>query len=126
MFGHRHISNEALTIADIPEVGDCWDVALSRFALSYDGYRCIWTSTHPDGSLPNSNERLKPADLKRFAQPAHEHWSTTGALPSATLDELRTFLFWEQRAHHWQNLFKEPDLPFIRALCAKIRSRLRT
>ncbi len=89
MAWNEEIANEALTEADIPwESGD-WG-KIGEFALTFDAYS-YWASFEKCADIANES-----ADL----------WGKARVV-SATLTELRTCLFFEQR--RWRHFGYEPD-----------------
>lgn len=99
----RDISNEALTEADIPwESGDWGEIG--EFALTFDAYD-YWGSFEKCADIANDS-----ADL----------WQKGGVVP-ASLTELRTCLFFEQR--RWRHFGYEPDertLKYVKTLVSAI------
>lgn len=91
------ITNEALTLSDIPSTAASWpDIA--RFALTFNGYE-VW-------------EFEVCAEIAN----ARRHNSLT---------DLRTCLFFEQR--RWRHFGEDPegeDMAYIREVVEKIRGRV--
>jgi hypothetical protein len=94
------IPNNRLAIADIPVSNSEWDV-IQRFALTFNGY-----SSH--GSFEACG---KIANERR----------------GATLTDLRTCLFFEQRRwRHFGYAPKSDDLAYIRGIVDRIREKVQT
>ena len=94
----RDIPNDKLRLADIPPTDADWD-AISDFALTY--------YCHTDnGSWP-------------------QHGADAASNPSASLDELRAWLFSEQRAiRHCGEDPDQAELSLVRMVVERIRERL--
>jgi hypothetical protein len=94
----ERIPSEGLTRADLPSEDADWNV-LADFALTFDGY-AFW------GSFA---ECARVANTRRHG----------------SLDELRTCLFFAQRA--WRHLGEPPDeaeMAYVRSLVRMIRDRV--
>jgi len=94
-FGIDPISNEALTLDQVPPDDASWPV-IAEFALTFDGYE-YWEGFERCAEIANN----------------HQH---------GTLTELRTCLFFEQR--RWRHFGTDPDdeaMLYIRSLLGKIR-----
>jgi hypothetical protein len=94
----RHVPNDRLVAARIPPTAASWH-EISRFALTFDGY----------------------AQCGSFTRCA----AVANARRHATLTDLRTCLFFEQR--RWRHLDAEPDaaaMAYIRDLLEQIRARV--
>lgn len=95
-FGHLEIPNRELGLDDLPEPGVAdWGV-IEAFALTFDGYA------------------LHAEDCGDVANHASERFRSSGAL-LASLSDLRTCLFYEQR--RWRHFAESPDpesLTYIR------------
>lgn len=94
----REISNEDLTLADIPASDASWD-EINEFALTFDGYRAC-------GSFTRCAEVAEAPD-------------------ETSLSELRASLFFEQR--RWRHFGHGPDdeaLERLRYLIGLIRERV--
>jgi hypothetical protein len=105
-FGFHGISNRELRVADIPAPDAEFWGAIDRFALTFDGY-----AQHPD-------------DCGDVANAAAARYSECGDLP-ASLSELRTCLFFEQR--RWRHFGEDPDadaLRYVYALLDAIRIKV--
>ena len=92
------IDNDDLSPTDIPDASADWDV-IGEFALSFPGY-----------DIHGSFERC--ADIANEQR-------------HATLTDLRTCLFFEQR--RWRHFGEEPDgeaMQYIKSLVQKIRERV--
>jgi hypothetical protein len=106
-YGYPEIPNRELRLDDLPEprVAD-WGV-IEAFALSFDGYV------------------LHPEDCGEVANIAAERFRSSGALP-ASLSDLRTCLFYEQR--RWRHFAESPDpesLAYIHKLVDAIRDKVK-
>ena len=93
----HEISNEELTLADVPAVDASWP-EIEAFALTFDGYEAI-----------GSFDAL--ADLAERGDPK-------------TLGECRACLFWEQRSYRWAGYGGAPKLSYAQALVRRIREFL--
>ncbi len=94
----KSISNEQLRVEDLPSPGADW-CAIQTFALTFDGY-AQWGSFEKCAEIANQRK-------------------------ASTLTEMRTCLFFEQR--RWRHFGEDPpqeDMPYMRDLIEKIRSRL--
>lgn len=101
------ISNEALTAAHLPAADATWN-QIAVFASSYNGYD-HWSSH---------------AECVEVANSAAEFYEKLGELP-ATLDELRTCLFFEyQRYLDYGWTPDEKRMEYLRAVVEEIRRRL--
>lgn len=106
------ISNDNLTILDIPKFDAGWG-EIGRFALTFNGYD-FHGGIHACGEI--ANQWL-------------EAYEKNGTYPT-TLTDLRTCLFFEQR--RWRHYGYEPDentmryvrglISGIRAICEKLES----
>lgn len=107
MWGWKEISNEDLTLDDIPGPKfDDWR-NFDSFALTFDGYD-YW---HGKGRDPGT-----------IANRAWATYRETGDLPQS-LTELRTCLFFEQRRlHHWGTGPEKDHAKYLIALLEAIRS----
>lgn len=95
-FGFEEVSTEHMHLDQIPQPDETWD-AISRFALSFDGYE-YWGSLEACGAIAN----------------ARRHDS---------LVDLRTCLFFEQRRyHHFGSAPGASEMEYIRTIVKKIRS----
>lgn len=104
----NEIANSGLTEKDIPPSGAKYWGMIDRFALSFDGYK-YWGTFE------------KCADV---ANKCAHAWHESKTLP-ASLTELRTCLFFQQRL--WKHLEDHPDekaMIYIRALVEAIRSKV--
>ncbi len=104
----REIANTNLTEKDIPPPGAQYWGLIDRFALSFDGYK-YWGTFEKCAEI--SNNRINA-------------WHEAKTLP-ASLTELRTCLFMQQRA--WKHLEEHPDekaMIYIRALVEAIRNKV--
>ena len=99
----RTISDDSLQLDDVPDADAALGTIL-RFAITSNGYTNFGNS-----------ERLS-VDATR----AYEHWQQTGAIPDS-LRELRSFLFFHQRAAHFGFGLDEV---YVRALVDGIRTRV--
>ena len=105
--GFENIPNEKLTIKCIPTPNMSW-WEISEFALTFDGYG-YWDGTGAFG---------------KFANEAQENWKQSGKLP-ASLSELRSCLFFEQRRfHHFGMPPDGEDLDYSKALLRAIREKV--
>lgn len=89
------ISNEALTLADVPPP-DAELVVLEEFCLTIDGYQ---------------GGRFSIDDLLVAAEKVER-----GGLENATLDELRSAAFIRQRAYRWSTDQGQADPPLARKI----------
>ncbi len=96
----KEISNEVLTLEDVPQ-DDAAPKEINLFALSFDGYK-YWGS------------------FAKCAEVAYSVWYKD--LPNLT--ELRTALFFIQRANHHTADIDEPDYTMMRIYINKIRRLL--
>jgi len=98
-FGKEELANHSLSIGDVPNVADNWQV-ISDFALTFNGYEA-WDSPDTCADIANAQK-------------------------SDTLTELRTCLFFEQRRYHHHG---EPPgaeaMKYIRGLVSKIRQKIK-
>ncbi len=114
MFRQYAVADADLTEDMIPHVGERWDSAMTRFALSFDGY--AHTMQEP-GTVP-------VARLAGFARPVVTAFARDGALPLfLSLGDLRACFFWEQRRSRYavkvEIAGKQRD--YLRALLDAIR-----
>jgi hypothetical protein len=110
----RSVADSALVRSKIPLVGSDWEHEVIDFALTFNGYE-YW------GSFDRC------AEVARRCLRIHEQ---TGNLPE-TLTELRTCLFWLQRADRWNSQSDGYDQPkeekrFIPELLEAVRRISRT
>ena len=104
----EQIPNTELTQSNVPLSGAGW-VEITSFALTFDGYD-FWGSFAKCAGIGNEGARL-------FAEQR---------LLPATLTELRTCLFFEQRRyHHFGESPDETVMQYIRALINGIREKVR-
>jgi len=104
----EEISNSDLKEEDIPASGaECHEIF--SFALTFDGYEA-WSSSDKCAAIAN-----------RWAQV----YARRQDLP-ASLSQLRTCLFFEQRRwHHFGYTPDDEALKYIRALVEEIRQKVR-
>ncbi len=103
----EEIANADLQEAHIPAPDANWG-DISEFALSFDGY-AHWGTFEKCAEIGNLSK---------------EKYDDQGTLP-ASLIELRTCLFFEQRRfHHFGECPEGQDLTYIRALVAAIRDKV--
>lgn len=103
----EEIANADLREEHIPAPDADWGM-INEFALSFDGY-AHWGTFEKCAEIGNLGK---------------EEYDDQGALP-ASLTELRTCLFFEQRRfHHFGNSPEGQDLKYIRALVVAIRDKV--
>src|SRR5208283_4299992 len=83
----KELANAALTVHDLPIVGNQWDQSLFQFAMSFDGYSFM--------------ESPGTAKLGAIANRAMRTYEQEKSLPQ-TLSELRACLFFEGR--RWRHV----------------------
>jgi hypothetical protein len=115
----REIANTELTEQDLPPP-DADEVAMWRFARTFDGYRYIESKPPiPSGHLV--------AKLGALANSARGDYFKSGkvALPK-TLADLRACLFFEWRRLHHQDISADREMmAYLNALVASIRQKVR-
>jgi hypothetical protein len=98
-FGDSHVPNSKLREVDLPPNDATW-WAIQEFALSFDGY-AYWGSFERCAEIANTQDH-------------------------ATLTNLRTCLFFEQR--RWRHFGEEPDdatMKYVHEILVNIRAMVR-
>lgn len=101
----RHVPNAELSLNMVPDPTEpAWEQMWSEFALAFDGYR-VWGTLARMGAMARRTE-VRLRDYGPLA---------------ASVTDLRTVLFWAQRAAHWGS---EPNLYLVAAVLTAIRAKV--